>query len=378
LAGAGRGALMRNRPTRGHRETTAPPEGSGQSSGQDTATGPLGPLGGSPVFVPHRHGSRWYLCDRRYVGGRRQHIVRGRCGRSRPTLYPPELRSGLVEQLLPSLPPASFDLVYLDPPYGITDGEWDRAPDWGWLGEQVARLLKPTGQAILHGQGMMSARAAVAFERFLAFRFELVWIKAADPDAALHTSILHGRAPMHAHELIHVFRRTYAKVEDIVYNPAAMHRRGTPRRAFVRTGKVPQWGWDRASQDGNDTGWRHPADVVFSAPTRSGQLYAQKPIDLTGYLIALLTNPGDRILDPYAGTGTTLLAAYGLGRRSIGFEASPRSWALLTRNLGGIVARASPSAGANVRGRSESSFRRRRRVGRNNSESQESGRKESE
>jgi site-specific DNA-methyltransferase (adenine-specific) len=368
---------------------------------------PVSALGGASQFAPHRHGPLWYLCDRRYVGGRRQHLVRGRYGRHRPTLYPPELRSGLVEQLLASFPESSFDLIYLDPPYGLTDGDWDRAPDWNWLGEQVARLLKPTGQVVLHGQGMMSARAAVAFEKSLAFRFELVWIKAAEPDAPLHTSVLHGPAPMHAHELIHVFRRTYenvanivpvmvrtaaktvsitgtmistngTKITNITYNPAAMHRRGTPRGAFVRTGKVPQWGWDRASQDGNDTGWRHPADVVFSAPTRSGQLYAQKPIDLTRYLIALLTNPGDLMLDPYAGTGTTLLAAYGLGRRSIGIEASPRSWALLTRNLGSILARASPSAGANTRGRSESSFRRRRRVGRNNSESQESGRKESE
>jgi site-specific DNA-methyltransferase (adenine-specific) len=312
---------------------------------------PASPGGSGPNFAPHRHGSRWYLCDRRYVGGRRQHLVRGRCGRYRPTLYPPELRSGLVEQLLPALPDASFDLVYLDPPYGLTDGDWDRAPDWYWLAERVAPLLAPTGQVVFHGQGIMAARAAVAFESTLAYRFELVWIKAAEPDAPLHTSILHGPAPMHAHELIHVFRRKDARVDSLTYNPAAMHRRGTPRGGFVRTGNVPQWGWKRVSQDGNDTGWRHPADVVFSAPTRSGQLYAQKPMDLTRYLIALLSDPGDRILDPYAGTGTTLLAAYGLGRRSVGIEASPRSWALLQRNLGGIVGRSNGSQGQESAGR---------------------------
>ena len=85
--------------------------------------------------------------------------------------------------------------------------------------------------------------------------------------------------------------------------------------------------------------WRDKvADVVFSLPNRTGQLYAAKPIDLVRYLILLLTRPGDLILEPYAGSGTTLLAAYRLGRRSLGLEASPKSWAILQRNLGGLLA----------------------------------------
>ncbi|MHB8351228.1 MAG: DNA-methyltransferase, partial [Thermoplasmata archaeon] len=260
-----------------------------------------------------------------YLNGRRQHLIRGHCGASRPTLYPPEIRSGLVEQLLPALPPASFDLVYLDPPYGLTDGDWDHAPDWSWLGSAAGRLLKPTGQLILHGQGIMAARAAVGFEESLAYRFEIAWVKAPDPDS-----------PLHAHEIIHVFRRKDARVDSLTYNAAAMHRRGTPHGPFVRSGNVPQWGWKRTPQIGTDSGWRNPADVVFSAPTRSGQLYAQKPLDLVRFLIALLTRPGDRILDTYAGTGTSLVAAHGLGRRALGIEANPQSWKLLTRNLAGL------------------------------------------
>lgn len=208
-------------------------------------------------------------------------------------------------------------------------------------------MLKPTGQVVFHGQGIMAARAAVAFEQSLDYRCEVAWIKSADPDAPLHTSILHGPAPMHAHELIHVFRQQDAPVDSLTYNRAAMHRRGTPHGDFVRTGQVPQWGWKRAPTIGTDTGWRNPADVVFSAPTRSGQLFAAKPIDLVRYLILLLTNPGDRILDPYAGSGTTLLAAYAVGRRSVGFEASPRSWAILSANLEGIFrGHRSPHSGA--------------------------------
>jgi site-specific DNA-methyltransferase (adenine-specific) len=319
---------MKGNPTRCRR-----PDSAGQAVPRVQESGPAIPVERAAGFVPHRHGRSWYLCDRAYVGGRRQHLIRGHCGKTRPTLHPLRITSGLVEQLLPAQSAASFDLVYLDPPYGLTQAEWDEAPNWGWLGAEVARVLKPTGQLVFHGQGIMAARAAVAFEEALAYRFEVVWIKSAEPDDPLHTSILHGPAPMHAHELIHVFRRLDARVDSLTYNSAAMHRRGTPHGQFVRTGSVPQWGWKRIPEAGFDSGWRNPADVVFSAPTRSGQLFAQKPIDLVRYLLLLLTNPGDLILDPYAGSGTTLIAAYGLGRRCFGIEASPRSWKLLKKNL---------------------------------------------
>jgi DNA modification methylase len=48
-----------------------------------------------------------------------------------------------------------------------------------------------------------------------------------------------------------------------------------------------------------------------------------KPLRLMSYLIALGSREGDIILDPFAGSGTTLLAAKKLGRRYVGCELSP-------------------------------------------------------
>ncbi len=309
----------------------------------------------STQFALHHYGSRWHLCDRSYLSGKQLHTVRESYGREKPKLFPPAVRSGITEQVLPTLPPGSFDLVYLDPPYGLTEGDWDHAPDWSWLGSQTARLLKPTGQVVLHGQGAMAARAVAAFEESLAYRFEIVWVKASAPDSLLHTGILQGALPLHSHELIHVFRRQDSKAEGLTYNPAAMHRRGKGRGRYLREKErqAAHWGRTLGPYEGIDTGWRYPADVVFSLPNKTGQLYAAKPIDLVRYLILLLTRPGDLILEPYAGSGTTLLAAYRLGRRSLGIEASPKSWAILQANLGGLLSLGDPEGDAPTSGRAD-------------------------
>ena len=48
----------------------------------------------------------------------------------------------------------------------------------------------------------------------------------------------------------------------------------------------------------------------------------QKPVKVLKRLISILTDPGDVVIDPCAGSGTTLRAAYELGRSCYGFEIS--------------------------------------------------------
>lgn len=50
----------------------------------------------------------------------------------------------------------------------------------------------------------------------------------------------------------------------------------------------------------------------------------QKPVKLLKRLISIFTDEGDVVIDPCAGSGTTLRAAYELGRRSYGFEISKK------------------------------------------------------
>jgi site-specific DNA-methyltransferase (adenine-specific) len=54
-----------------------------------------------------------------------------------------------------------------------------------------------------------------------------------------------------------------------------------------------------------------------------GKHPTQKPLALLERLIGACTKPGDIVLDPFTGSGTTGVAAVGLGRSFIGFETNP-------------------------------------------------------
>ncbi len=72
---------------------------------------------------------------------------------------------------------------------------------------------------------------------------------------------------------------------------------------------------------------------------RDGQRFhtTQKPLRLMEQLVRDFSNRGESILDPFAGSGTTLVAARGLGRTALGMEAEPRWAATAIERLAGVV-----------------------------------------
>lgn len=60
---------------------------------------------------------------------------------------------------------------------------------------------------------------------------------------------------------------------------------------------------------------------------------AKFPLELAEKVIKLYTEPGDLVLDPFLGSGTTAQAAKKLGRKYIGIELDPKYHKLACRNI---------------------------------------------
>ena len=73
---------------------------------------------------------------------------------------------------------------------------------------------------------------------------------------------------------------------------------------------------------GHPAVWTHGRSKGADRPNHP----CPKPLPLMAELVALFTDPGDLILDPFMGSGTTLVAAKQLGRRAIGIELEEK-WA---------------------------------------------------
>ena len=90
---------------------------------------------------------------------------------------------------------------------------------------------------------------------------------------------------------------------------------------------------------GGVTGWvagracARPCGTSTPAARTPGGHPAPFPVELARRCIRLSTWPGEVVLDPFAGTGTTLVAARQLGRRAIGVEASEAYCALAVDRL---------------------------------------------
>lgn len=72
-------------------------------------------------------------------------------------------------------------------------------------------------------------------------------------------------------------------------------------------------------------------DVIFSAKTNNELHPTQKPTELLRKIIG--ANEGDVIFDPYAGSGTTLIAARDCGRKAIGVEVDERYCEIIAKRL---------------------------------------------
>ena len=241
-------------------------------------------------------------------------------------------------------PAGAVPLIFADPPYNLSNdgitcqagrmvsvnkGAWDRSAGvendhqfhLAWLAA-CRRVLTPDGSLWVSGTRHVIFSAGFAMQE-LGYRLlnEITWFK---PNAAPNLSC---RYFTHSHEtLLWAARDERSKH---TYNYAVMKAQAG--------GKQMRSVWpDIPAED-------EPQDIwVIPTPRRSekehGKHPTQKPLTLMRRIVEASSHPGDVVLDPFSGSGSTGVAALELGRFYIGIEQDPAYLELSRRRLDAALA----------------------------------------
>jgi len=252
---------------------------------------------------------------------------------------------------------ASVDLVYLDPPFftnrhhsAVTRDRTKKfsfSDVWNNLGEyaefmeirlrEVHRVLKDTGSVFVHCDKSANFLLRALLDNLFGseqFRSEIIWTYRRWSNSAK------GLMPAHQTLLF------YSKSDHFKFNRiycAYSETTNVDQILQLRTRDAHGVSAYATNQDGEiiycDEKKGVPLSDVWEIPflnpkakERTGYP-TQKPILLLDRVIEIATDPGDLVLDPFCGSGTTLVAAKILGRSSIGLDSSEEAVDLARQRL---------------------------------------------
>ncbi len=264
------------------------------------------------------------------------------------TLNGDTVREGDCIELMGKLPAGSVDLAFADPPFNIgydydvykdrKDAgaylEWTRR----WMAG-VCRLLKEDGTFWLAIGDEYAAELKLIAQNDLGLtcRSWVIWyytfgVNCKNKFSRSHAHLFHFvKDPIHFTFNDMAIRVPSAR--QLVYGD----KRANPK------GRLPDDTWILRPQDlpdgfkADDDTWYFPR-VAGTFKERAGFHGCQMPEQLLGRIIRSCSNEGELVLDPFAGSGTTLAVAKKLNRRSIGFELSADYVAQIRKRLAGVRA----------------------------------------
>ena len=216
---------------------------------------------------------------------------------------------------LQELPANSINLLLMDPPYCTTNLPFDKLKiDWKAFWQEADRVCKPSAVQISFAAQPFTTDLINSNRR--SFRYALIWSK---PYSVGFLSA--NQRPLRSHEDILVFCRKFGRVGGVqqsTYHP--QFSEGKPYHHRKRTKPCRHYANGMNDQDYDNPGTRHPTSVWTFGRDLNGQHPTQKPLALLQKLVKSYSNVGDVVLDPFAGSGSTGVAAILEGRKFIGME----------------------------------------------------------
>jgi DNA modification methylase len=193
---------------------------------------------------------------------------------------------------LPDIKDKSIDLIYIDPPYNVGKDEWDSMmiDDYHDLihksVKHALRILKPNSHLFIH----FPAHKASWLEQFILASFRI------EPSSRI---IWHYRNLVMGRDAKTKFLNTY--------QPILHYAIGDKPLNF--------------NQDWNDERFDVWTIATVQSNFEEGKFHiTQKPLELMERIVEIGSEPGDKVLDFFAGSGTTGIAAQKLNRDYILIE----------------------------------------------------------
>lgn len=217
------------------------------------------------------------------------------------------LYCGRLEDILPALG-LQVDLVVTDPPYGETSIEWDRWPE-GWPGliAQHAPAMWVFGSARMFDDWRDDIRAGG-----WKMSQDYIWSKGRASTGGVTDRFL--RSHEHA-------RHYYLGAWGDIHHEQQRVRVGAARaRVSQRKATGKEWHGARNASEWHDDGTRAMLTVCTMPGVRGGIHPTEKPTGILEPLISYGCPPGGTVLDPFAGSGSALVATRSLGRKAVGIE----------------------------------------------------------
>lgn len=310
------------------------------------------------------------------------------------------LAEGDSLDLIKRIPSHSVSLILTDPPYHATkkrniygDTHFEEDQHYlEWMEQYSAewyRVLRPNGSLFCFCDSSMAARLEVLFSRSFNILSQIVWTKPNDPGfdgwkgkmkkEALRQWYPHSERIIFAEPAVegNIFRSPFADFLRGVRKKSGISQRELTAMVGAH-GKVNHGGAVSNWEDGRNTPSREQYEKICSAilsigivkhmppyedvirvftidKTKEftdvwtfpsvrpykGKHPAEKPLSLLEHAIEATTYPGDIVLDCFAGSGSTSIAALHLGRRTISMEVDPKWLEVIATRLEAETAKAS-------------------------------------
>jgi site-specific DNA-methyltransferase (adenine-specific) len=236
---------------------------------------------------------------------------------------------------LKSLDTESTDLVFADPPYNIKKADWDNFEDqeqyikWSlqWISE-ASRILKPTGSLYICGFSEILADLKHPASKYFYNCRWLIWHYKNKANL--------GKDWGRSHESIIHFRKsnsTQINIDDVRI-PYGTHTLKYPLHPQAKTSAYGKGVTKKYSEWIPHPQGAKPKDVLEIPTTCNGMDEktphpTQKPEELLRKFVLASSNEGDLVIDPFSGSGTTLVVAEQLNRRWMGcdFHIEYNDWA---------------------------------------------------